>query len=47
MATSVANQDGAGGDIAPAVGADESTDDTHRSFGSDDDSVCSMGFILG
>jgi hypothetical protein len=45
--TSVANQEGAGGDITPAVGTDESTNDAHRSHSSDDDSVCSMGLILG
>jgi hypothetical protein len=45
--TSVANQEGTGGNIAPAVGTDQPADDTHRSHSSDDDSVCSMGFILG
>jgi hypothetical protein len=45
--TSVANQEGAGGNIAPAVGTDKPTNDAHRSHSSDDDSVCSMGLILG
>jgi hypothetical protein len=45
--TSVADQEGAGGDLAPTVGTDEPADDTHRSHSSDDDSVCSMGLILG
>jgi hypothetical protein len=45
--TSMADQEGARGDIAPAVDADKPTNDTHRSHSSDDDSVCSMGLILG
>jgi hypothetical protein len=45
--TSMADQEGARGDITPTVGTDQPADDTHRSHSSDDDSVCSMGLILG
>jgi hypothetical protein len=45
--TSVADQEGTRGDPTPTVGTDEPTNDTHRSHSSDDDSVCSMGLILG
>jgi hypothetical protein len=45
--TSMADQEGTGGDLAPTVGTDEPTNDTHRAPSSDNDSVCSMGLILG
>jgi hypothetical protein len=47
LVTVMASQDGAGGDHTPTVGTDEPTNDTHRSHSPDDDSICSMGLIVG
>jgi hypothetical protein len=46
MPTSVADQEGARGDLAPTVGTDKPTNDTHRAHSPDDDSICAMGLIV-
>jgi hypothetical protein len=45
--TSMANKAGARGDNTPTASTDEPANDAHRSHSSDDDSICSMGLILG
>jgi hypothetical protein len=45
MPTSVADQERAGGALAPTVGTDEPTNDTHRPHSPDDDGIRAMGLI--
>jgi hypothetical protein len=43
--TGMANQEGARGDLAPTVGTDKPTNDTHRAYSPDDDGICVMELI--
>jgi hypothetical protein len=41
----MADQEGAGGDLAPTVGTDKPTNDTHRAHSPNNDGVRAMGLI--